>query len=876
MAWNYRKRIKVAPGVTLNVSRKGVSTTFGVRGASITSGRNGTYLNTGIPGTGIYNRRKIGGGQTITPTSNISNAKSVNSSSYAGCLIALGIVIIIGLCIYNIVLGLFAIAIFCFILAIAQSNSSKSKTVEQSIQTQIETAKNALHQATNPIQKQILQNFISCAELSRQADEIEAIIEAIQKKMVKKQTENLQNKLVYYQNELSKLNEELEKVQLDVDKDLTEKERQQFSDLCEKFEKLILSEKIWIIISSQKNRELKSSAANLIDRKEINFDTGYFNYIKSSFDIPILRDNQAVYYIYPRYLIKSISVTNFDIIPIDTISVSFHYQKFIEEASVPKDSNIIDYTYHYINKNGGPDKRYAYNPQIPVVHYGQIEIQPLDLTFQFSDAETAEHFSKSFNVFNKNSGNVSAKSSNDNYFNNVCDAVEKLMAFYKKLINDKTFQSIWDEHIKVSLNINGQETEDFATKIKTLFLIDITRCYLGLGHSIDLKSKEGTGLILLMARTNMESVSIDTFNTIKNTLIGSMENYLNQIKSMIDNNLLPQLEDVFVISFALGKYDVLLQKQYLVLLYRFMSITAKADGKLTEQEEKWLSELLKMSENNNGNNVKITKKSSVENSPSELNALIGLQSVKKEITTLTNFLKIQQQRQAKGLKPSQLSYHCVFTGNPGTGKTTVARIVAEIYKELGILQKGHLVETDRSGLVAEYVGQTAVKTNKIIDSALDGVLFIDEAYSLVAGGDNDYGKEAIATLLKRMEDDRDRLVVILAGYTAEMKEFIDSNPGLQSRFNRYIEFPDYSADELYQIFEKNAKEFDYKISKDAEIPLKNYLANKVTNKDKNFGNARFVRNLFEKTIERQANRLAGETNLTTEKLAEITEEDIII
>lgn len=258
----------------------------------------------------------------------------------------------------------------------------------------------------------------------------------------------------------------------------------------------------------------------------------------------------------------------------------------------------------------------------------------------------------------------------------------------------------------------------------------------------------------------------------------------------------------------------------------------------------------------------------------ELKSLIGLSSVKKEIETLTNFIKIQKEREAKGLKTSQPSYHCVFTGNPGTGKTTVARIVAGIYKELGVLKSGHLVETDRSGLVAEYVGQTAVKTNKIIDSALDGVLFIDEAYSLISGSENDYGKEAIATLLKRMEDNRDRLVVILAGYTSEMQDFINSNSGLQSRFNRYIEFPDYSAEELYQIFELNTRKFDYSISDTVVEKLKAFFNDTVENKDKNFGNARFVRNFFEKTLENQANRLAREANLTIEKLTEISVEDI--
>lgn len=231
-------------------------------------------------------------------------------------------------------------------------------------------------------------------------------------------------------------------------------------------------------------------------------------------------------------------------------------------------------------------------------------------------------------------------------------------------------------------------------------------------------------------------------------------------------------------------------------------------------------------------------------------------------------------RAEKGMKVSPVSYHCVFTGNPGTGKTTVARIVSEIYKELGILKKGHLVETDRSGLVAEYVGQTAVKTNKIIDSALDGVLFIDEAYSLVDGGQSDYGKEAISTLLKRMEDDRDRLVVILAGYTDDMKRFIDSNPGLQSRFNRYIEFPDYSSDELFQIFESSTKKYEYKLTDTASEVLKEVLNKAVEGKDKSFGNGRYVRNLFERVVENQANRISIVPDITAESLATIEEEDI--
>lgn len=259
----------------------------------------------------------------------------------------------------------------------------------------------------------------------------------------------------------------------------------------------------------------------------------------------------------------------------------------------------------------------------------------------------------------------------------------------------------------------------------------------------------------------------------------------------------------------------------------------------------------------------------------ELNNLIGLSKVKTDIESLRNLIRIQSMRQQNGLTNTYVSYHCVFTGNPGTGKTTVARIIAGIYKELGILKKGHLVEVDRSKLVAEYVGQTAVKTNKVIDEALDGVLFIDEAYTLV-GGENDFGAEAIATLLKRMEDDRDRLVVILAGYTDEIKGFIDSNPGLQSRFNRYIHFDDYSVDELVSIFKYNLRKSQYKIKRDALEELQRKIVIAVSRKDKHFGNARYCRNIFEKIISNQANRLARLDYINDEQLMIITKEDINI
>ena len=472
------------------------------------------------------------------------------------------------------------------------------------------------------------------------------------------------------------------------------------------------------------------------------------------------------------------------------------------------------------------------------------------------------------------------------YFTSVTAEVEEIIVLKDELSEDTSFL----KHFNSIVATTG--VHDTTNVIRDMLRADVTKCFIDLGHPFDMRSKEGFGLLYFFYRTSGQPrITFEQFCSTKDSIL----NIVSKSKEVVQcfdtmqkqENLPP--EGVFWMSRVLRDYDRDLQQKYLVTLYRYASLTAKADGVITDVEAEWLNKILNLSGNhespdkadysknsNSAQDSNYPKSTSVKSKTAELKSLIGLHSVKAEIETLTNFIKIQQQREAKGLKTSSVSYHCVFTGNPGTGKTTVARIVADIYKSLGVLTQGHLVETDRSGLVAEYVGQTAVKTNKIIDSALDGVLFIDEAYSLISEGQNDYGKEAIATLLKRMEDDRSRLVVILAGYSAEMQKFIDSNPGLQSRFNRYIEFPDYSAEELYQIFERSTKNYDYTINSETGSVLKMYLDDAVAHKDKNFGNARFVRNLFEKTIERQANRLSTEVDLTNEKLTQITVEDLAV
>lgn len=571
----------------------------------------------------------------------------------------------------------------------------------------------------------------------------------------------------------------------------------------------------------------------------------------------------------------------------------------------------------------------------------------------------------------------------EEYFNEVTKVVEDVYTVYEKVLRLPNIESFVDS-MGVQFSMNNSPMTNVKEKILLMFQVDLTRCYNGLGHLIDLSSKEGLGLFYFIALTKgcPSKRNFENFSIVKAVYQSDAESILKGIKTYIDST--PSLSEVFFISRLLAAHDTELHRKFLVAMYRFASITAKADNTVTSEEAEWLSNIMKLQENGGqeivqtqdedeqldtpanvphipnldlifadvarwivknqdgatssiqrqfeigynragkladqlemagiigpnkgkGRDVLIsnhaqleqllirlqgddyansnetpssetakttTPKSRAQSPTKELDSLIGLASVKTEVETLSNFIKIQQARAAKGLKTSAVSYHCVFTGNPGTGKTTVARILAKIYKKLGVVSKGHLVETDRAGLVAEYVGQTAVKTNKIIDSALDGVLFIDEAYSLISGSENDFGKEAIATLLKRMEDNRDRLIVILAGYTKNMKDFIDSNPGLQSRFNRYIEFPDYSADELLQIFEANMKKYEYHFGEGAKEHLQQYFENEVAHKDANFGNGRLVRNVFEKSLERQANRLAREVNLTTDRLSQIEIEDL--
>lgn len=572
----------------------------------------------------------------------------------------------------------------------------------------------------------------------------------------------------------------------------------------------------------------------------------------------------------------------------------------------PPDSQVTGRRWLHTTKKGLPDQRYSYNPCETTYQVGVLGLEAHPsftywITFSRSSAiERLEGIiplkgrQEPRTIRHAQSVRVRGAAGTD-YFSMIRKVSSDIVEFLQRVDADIRSK-------KMLSDIVGGEAFDSLGKycnmnprLTMLAYTDLRDTFRRLGYSTDdLSGLEGLGLIFAMVKIfAFEDVDVGRLKDpdYATKVAAVMSKCIREVGGEMN---IKGTETPLMLHFVFGHSSGCFEwaVEYATLVYRWASVMAKADGTITPDEEKVLGSLMKLKDETSGSNVRISggeamnvassgglravSKRQVSRpvpkscSPSEMfNGLIGLKLVRDEVEKLARFVEIQNLRASKGMMSVHVSYHCVFTGNPGTGKTTVARIVANIYKNLGVLKKGHLVETDRSGLVAEYVGQTAVKTNRVIDSALDGILFIDEAYSLAEGGKEDYGREAIATLLKRMEDDRDRLVVILAGYTNEIKSFIDTNPGLQSRFNRYIEFPDYSADELAQIFVSLAKKSQYRLNAAAEQRLGEMMVESVRNKDKNFGNARFVRNLFERTIERQALRLSSVAPITSEMLETI-------
>lgn len=845
MAWNFRRRKKIAPGVYINMSKKGISTTVGPKGASMTFGPNGTYMNTSIPGAGMYNRRRIGGNtMKINYNSTCISYLTRKSSNNDGCLMNAKLVLYI-------LLG--ALILVCIVAGESPIDFYYGLPWFLYVIFFSPIVFLLLIIWVLKIKKKKFSKRIALLQLQKQQEEQQEA-----ERLTKEQQEEAERKA---------------KQPNYFDIKITEEQFNEVSKVCKSLDDF---QNHILIYHSDFYDFLKSKGLANQTQDEI------FNAIKFMIYSDVYVSMEAMQ---PSMSIKDKEgFARFMLVSIINYSedVEYNLLERLTEEIISNAESIGLGAKDVFGKNKNlilPGFLKEYNEDL-YLQYLICLYRFLSITAKADDV---------------------VKSIEADYLNNI-------MALLHQVDSNVNVQKDYVINLDTKFDLYKSYDHSFDTISVGQYIVKCQKCVISdiqaeLSISRDrvlkaLKVLEDKNIIQTEGRTRKVLIQkeSDLLRTLRGESIVKGNIDISQTISpnhtpvvQTDDIILPHSEKYDPLLLEAAKYVVTEQVSALSALQRKFEVGYRRASKICDQlveigvwgtmngEEgheilvkdlKQLKEILKSHQAE-------PSPSKLKSSTSELDTLVGLASVKEEIKTLSNFIKIQQKRKEQGLKSSSVSYHCVFTGNPGTGKTTVARIVAQIYKDLGILSKGHLVETDRSGLVAEYVGQTAVKTNKIIDSALDGVLFIDEAYSLIGTG-QDYGKEAIATLLKRMEDNRDRLVVILAGYSKEMQDFINTNPGLQSRFNRYIDFPDYSAEELLQIFEKNVEKFDYKLEKEALVAMSEYFQHAVENKDANFGNARFVRNIFEKTLEKQANRLSTDPDLDTNELTLITLADLPI
>ncbi len=456
---------------------------------------------------------------------------------------------------------------------------------------------------------------------------------------------------------------------------------------------------------------------------------------------------------------------------------------------------------------------------------------------------------------------------------------EKFVEFVDNKCNDPDFLSMQPRSLIFFINIDKQNSERSELSVsKSKFIVD---CFRKLGEGFINYDKVSDEI-----KERLSSYMQFLYNTLiaegvmkERRLRPREESQAPKINPIEDKDRQPEkTKQVSEFDAVSGKFvtkDTITSSGYKLIKKRADDVSQYAN--FISDEEK---DSTKRGKNKVGANRHDGYSDDVELSLDDLikklKSLTGLATVKEDVMHLVNIIKVRKLREMKGYRCPEMSFHLVFTGNPGTGKTTVARLIARIYKQLGVVSRGQFVEVDRSGLVDHSPGGTAIKTTAVIDKAVGGILFIDEAYTLTSYKDvGDYGQEAVDTLLKRMEDDRDDLIVIVAGYTDRMHEFIESNPGLRSRFNKYIYFTDYTSSELMEIFKLMCKENDYVLTDNAAFIAETYLRGLADDKTENFANARLVRNYFERCVDRQATRICDDAEINEDDLVTFIREDMI-
>ena len=856
--------MRILPGVYLNITRNGVSTTIGPRGASLNIGKQGVFLNTGIPGTGIYRRDRLFGG----------NGNPENRSSTGGDLSPVEIQSA------DVITTDGLKGVLDEILRAWNDRVELKKELAEKEQEQTEL-NGKIGRKENTFLGKLFTSDASIEQMKQEEAELEAYIQ--------------------------ELRQQIEDAPADINLYMGDEVHDKYLKVVEAFREMTTSEKIWDVTAEATHREVGNSGIGTsVKRQEVTFDTVELDYIRCNYPALHFKNaNGAQLYLYPAFILVLDTDHTMSLTDLRELRPGFAQQFFVTDpGDAPSDTEVSERTWEKVNKDGSRNRRFSYNPERWVLRLGAFHLQTssgINERYFISNYAKAAAFAGAFLDYLSciiDPASIAAGEQvpsamvTREVFDHIMESANAICAFFKKLeANRKLMQ-----HVFRTVNagdIGSDASNEVASgreKLEVLLLHDLMKCFMLFREMGDLRSREALAFLTVMLKRH-SAVEIDYTEHHKmygEKLIGS---YLRIYKS-IQEELSKEVPDeqLFRVATVLNTFDRTLMEEFLAMMYRFASMVVKADGKVLPEEEKALARIVKPGALPHGTSIIPDIAKSNEQSPAEktekdkesanqdpmeeLMALTGLPEVKASIRTLINFIRVQQEREQQGLKAQQVSYHVVFTGNPGTGKTTVARLLAAVYKSLGVLKKGHLVETDRSGLIAEYAGQTAVKVNKVVDTALDGILFIDEAYALVGEGQDSFGKEAVATLIKRIEDDRGRLIVILAGYNDEMKKFIASNPGFQSRFNRYMDFNDFTPEEMLDIFQGMCRRTDYLLEEEAQRRLLEQFTKAYATRDRHFGNGRYVRNVFEKAMERQANRLAGIAKLTPDLLRSITAEDV--
>lgn len=750
MGLRYRKSINLGGGFRINLSKSGIGYSWGTKGYRVTRTANGrTRRTTSIPGTGISYVHDSGKSIKRVSGNNASNSKSPTQTA-------------------------------------TNLHEIESAEVEQFQSAQYDDLLKALAAKVKLRKVTVIVFIVALFFIWFPPVFLVLLALAIT---------------------LAIINANRGKVKLEYT--LDEEKNKEYNKISNVLGTLFQSARVWQIVASGNVLDAKHNAGvgHQVNRLILNLRRKAVYPLKTNISVFSIKLKKQTLCFLPEHILL-LQKSKFGVLEYKALNVSYEPSRFVEKGVLPKDAEVIDYTWQFVNKNGSPDRRYTNNRRYPVCKYGSVHITTqtgLHIELQCSNSEKAIQFSEAF------------KSNQFSYSKSVENEIvagedwRKVEEFLKTNFDDKICDAL-------RLIIGEQIASTSFLQRK-----------LGLGYA------RSARLMDLYA----ESGIIGPFN-------GS------QPRTVIMQEYIPAVNQIVQ---TLSKKE----KQESTTSSSAPAITGRdASEDITEKN--------------------VVKKGAealdVNDLLSELEQMEGLQPIKEEIQSMVNLIKVRKMREANHLPNTPMSLHMVFTGNPGTGKTTVARLLSRIYKGLGVLSGGQMIEVDRSSLVAGYVGQTALKTSEIIQKALGGILFIDEAYSLTNKGENDFGDEAIETILKAMEDNRDNLVVIVAGYQDLMNDFINSNPGLKSRFNKYLNFEDYDAIQLYHIFITFCKKDGYDISDSAIEVLKNYFSNLYEHRDQNFANARDVRNSFEKILSIQANRLSQLTNPLVKDLKTIQLEDV--